>query len=168
VTGPTHEQDPPGVAVVRVEAAREMLDACLAALPADVAVCAAAVSDWRPAEAAARKLKKNGAPPTLRLVENPDILAALAQAENRRPQLVIGFAAETQDIVAQATAKRRKKGCDWILANDVSAGTGAFGGDANTVHLVTAEGSESWPSLSKVEIAARLAARIAAALGGAV
>ncbi len=165
VTGPTAEVDPLGVSVVHVEAAREMLEACLSALPADVAVCAAAVSDWRPAEAAAQKIKKDGGKaPILRLVENPDILATLAHVDNRRPRLVIGFAAETEDLVTHAQAKRLRKGCDWIVANDVSAATGTFGGDANTVHLVTAEGIEHWPTLGKSEVAQRLAQRIALAL----
>jgi phosphopantothenoylcysteine decarboxylase/phosphopantothenate--cysteine ligase len=164
VSGPSREPDPPGVRVVHVESARQMLAACEAALPADVAVCAAAVADWR-VEAAAQKLKKKGgAPPTLRLVENPDILATLSQAGNRRPRLVIGFAAETEDVVAHAQAKRARKGCDWILANDVSPATGTFGGDANTVHVIDDAGVEDWPPLTKREVAERLAERIAAAL----
>lgn len=165
VTGPTHEPDPPGVAVVRTESARDMLAACLAALPADVAVCAAAVSDWRPAETVEQKMKKNGKTPTLKLVENPDILATLSQAGNRRPRLVVGFAAETENVVAYAQAKRKKKGCDWILANDVSPATGTFGGGANTIHLVSEQGVEDWPTMTKPEVAARLAERIAVALG---
>ncbi|MPY71581.1 MAG: bifunctional phosphopantothenoylcysteine decarboxylase/phosphopantothenate--cysteine ligase CoaBC [Alphaproteobacteria bacterium] len=166
VTGPTHEPDPAGVTVVRIESAREMLAACRAALPADIAVCAAAVSDWRPAAADA-KIKKNGAPPSLALTENPDILKTLSEAGNARPRLVIGFAAETGDVVAKAGPKRAAKGCDWIVANDVSPGTGTFGGDDNTVHLLTAEGIEDWPRLTKAQVADRLAARIAAALGPA-
>ncbi len=162
VSGPTVEPDPPGVEIVRIESARNMLDAALAALPADVAVCAAAVSDWRPANEAGQKIKKGASgPPPLALTENPDILAALAAAGNRRPALVVGFAAETENVVANARRKRAKKGCDWILANDVSAGTGTFGGDDNTIHLVDGEGTESWPRMSKAEIAARLADRIA-------
>ncbi len=167
VTGPTHEPDPPGVVVVRIESARDMLAACLAALPADVAVCAAAVSDWRPAEEAEQKMKKNGKTPTLELVENPDVLAALSQAGNRRPRLVVGFAAETENVVAYAQAKRKKKGCDWMLANDVSPATGTFGGDANTIHLISDEGVEDWPTMTKPQVAERLAERIAAALGEA-
>jgi phosphopantothenoylcysteine decarboxylase/phosphopantothenate--cysteine ligase len=164
VSGPSREPDPPGVAVVHVESGREMLAACEAALPAEIAVCAAAVADWR-VEAATQKLKKKGgAPPTLRLVENPDILATLSQAGNRRPRLVIGFAAETEDVVAHAQAKRARKGCDWILANDVSPATGTFGGDANTVHVIDDAGVEDWPPLTKREVAERLAERIAAAL----
>jgi phosphopantothenoylcysteine decarboxylase/phosphopantothenate--cysteine ligase len=167
VTGPTSERDPLGVSVVHVERAREMLDACLAALPVEVAVCAAAVSDWRPAEIAEKKIKKDsGKPPALDLVENPDILATLSHVDNRRPRLVIGFAAETDALLDHAEAKRRRKGCDWILANDVSAGSGTFGGEANTIHLVTAEGVEHWPRLGKAEVAERLALRIAAALEG--
>ncbi len=166
VSGPTHEPDPCGVTIVRVESAREMHAACFAALPADVAVCAAAVADWRVAAEAGQKLKKDaGGPPTLTLTENPDILASLAGAGNRRPRLVIGFAAETEDVVAHAVAKRARKGCDWILANDVSPGTGTFGGDENRIHLVTAEGVEDWPTLSKQAVAERLAQRIADTLG---
>ena len=164
VTGPTHEPDPPGVVVVRTESARDMLAACLAALPADVAVCAAAVSDWRPADEAEQKMKKNGKTPTLKLVENPDILATLSQTGNRRPRLVVGFAAETENVVAYAQAKRKKKGCDWILANDVSPATGTFGGDANTIHLVSEQGVEDWPTMTKPQVAERLAERIASAL----
>jgi phosphopantothenoylcysteine decarboxylase/phosphopantothenate--cysteine ligase len=133
VTGPTHEPDPPGVTVRRIESAREMAAACQAALPVDVAVCAAAVSDWRPAAEAGQKLKKNGdeAPaPRIELVENPDILAGLSEPGNRRPALVTGFAAETENIVEHARAKRARKGCDWILANDVSQGAGAHDQDS--------------------------------------
>jgi phosphopantothenoylcysteine decarboxylase/phosphopantothenate--cysteine ligase len=165
VTGPTHEADPPGVSVIRVETAQQMLDACRSALPADVAVCAAAVSDWRPAAAADQKIKKNGAPPTLALAENPDILRTLSGAGNERPRLVVGFAAETGDVVARAAPKRLAKGCDWIVANDVSPDTGTFGGTENTVHLITADGVEDWPRMTKQAVADRLAARIAEALG---
>jgi phosphopantothenoylcysteine decarboxylase/phosphopantothenate--cysteine ligase len=139
-----------------------MLAACEAALPADIAVCAAAVADWR-AEAANSKLKKKaGAPPALKLVENPDILASLSKAGNRRPKLVIGFAAETENVLANAQAKRSKKGCDWILANDVSPARGVFGGETNTIHLVDAAGVEDWPAMSKRDVGDRLARRIAA------
>jgi phosphopantothenoylcysteine decarboxylase/phosphopantothenate--cysteine ligase len=165
VTGPVALADPPGVATVHVESAREMLAACQRALPADVAVCAAAVADWRAASPARDKIKKTGAPPSLALAENPDILRTLARAGAGRPRLVIGFAAETGDLVANARKKLASKGCDWILANDVSAGTGVIGGDVNTVAFVTRAGTESWPSLSKDALAARLATRIAAALG---
>jgi phosphopantothenoylcysteine decarboxylase/phosphopantothenate--cysteine ligase len=161
VTGPSQEADPPGVRVVHVTTAREMLSACEAALPADVAVCAAAVADWR-VEAAPQKLKKQkGAPPALKLVENPDVLASLAHAGNRRPRLVVGFAAETEKLVENARAKRQKKGCDWILANDVSARSGTFGGELNTIRLLDARGVEEWPPMSKTGVAERLASRIA-------
>ena len=163
VTGPSDENDPPGVEIVRVESAREMYDACMAALPADIAVCAAAVADWRPAQADESKIKKQAGapPPRLEMVENPDILRALSAAGNQRPSLVIGFAAETDDIVENATAKRDRKGCDWIVANDVSPATGTFGGDSNTVILVAGTGVENWPTMRKTEVATRLAERIA-------
>ncbi|MGB0570923.1 MAG: bifunctional phosphopantothenoylcysteine decarboxylase/phosphopantothenate--cysteine ligase CoaBC [Alphaproteobacteria bacterium] len=162
VSGPTNLPDPPGVTVVPVESARDMLAACEAALPAHVAVCAAAVADWRVAKAADEKLKKNGSgPPALEMAENPDILASLASATNTRPGLVIGFAAETKTVVEHARAKRDRKGCDWILANDVSPETGTFGGDENTIHLVSADGVEDWPRMSKTDVANRLADRIA-------
>ena len=162
VSGPTQEPAPTGVRVVPVETAAEMLAACEAALPADVAVMAAAVADWRVESVAGHKLKKEGkGPPALRLAENPDILAHIAQRANDRPALVIGFAAETDDIVTNARAKRVRKRCDWILANDVSPGTGTFGGDQNTIHLVDGEGVEDWPVMTKHEVAARLAERIA-------
>lgn len=164
VTGPTDQPDPPGVEVVHIETARDMLAACQEALPADIAVCAAAVADWRPASEADRKTKKAGdAPPALELVENPDILATLSGPANDRPALVIGFAAETNDLIAHATAKRARKGCDWILANDVAPGTGTFGGDQNTIHLITAEQPESpttWPTMTKDQVADRLAEEI--------
>ncbi len=163
VSGPTGQPDPAGVETVHVETALEMLEACEKALPVDAFVAAAAVTDWRIAEPAADKIKK-GKAPTLELVENPDILARLAGAGNRRPGLVIGFAAETESVVAGAAEKRRAKGCDWIVANDVSAGTGILGGDSNTVHLVTNEGVEHWPPLTKDVVAERLTWRIADAL----
>ncbi len=167
VSGPTRLADPPGVEVVPVESAEDMLAACKAALPVDVAVCAAAVSDWRVKSASAQKLKKNGgAPPRLVLATNPDILASLSAAGNQRPRLVIGFAAETEKLVAHATAKRRSKGCDWILANDVSPGTGTFGGGENVIHLIDESGVEDWPRMTKEQVAERLAARIATALSG--
>jgi phosphopantothenoylcysteine decarboxylase/phosphopantothenate--cysteine ligase len=166
VSGPSHEPVPPGVSVLRIETAREMLTACEGALPADILVCAAAVADWRAADAAGQKLKKTAdQPPVIKLVENPDILATLSRPGPRRPQLVVGFAAETEHIVEHATTKRRRKGCDWIVANDVSPETGTFGGDVNTVHLITGDGVEDWPSLPKRALAERLAARIAAAVG---
>jgi phosphopantothenoylcysteine decarboxylase / phosphopantothenate---cysteine ligase len=162
ISGPSGEVDPRGVRVVHVETAREMLSACEAALPADIAVCAAAVADWRVAETAGQKIKKNGKPLALKLAENPDILKTLSQAGNRRPALVVGFAAETENVVAQAREKLARKGCDWILANDVSPATGTFGGDRNTIHLVEASGVEDWPAMSKQDVATRLAARIGA------
>ncbi|MDA0996585.1 MAG: bifunctional phosphopantothenoylcysteine decarboxylase/phosphopantothenate--cysteine ligase CoaBC [Proteobacteria bacterium] len=164
VTGPTHQPDPMGCRVVRIESARDMLAACEAALPADIAVCAAAVADWRTADAAEGKIKKQpgAAPPALKMIENPDILAALSAAGNKRPALVVGFAAETSEVVANATAKRQRKGCDWIVANDVSPASGTFSGDSNTVHLITEAGAEHWPTLSKTDVADRLAALIAA------
>lgn len=165
VSGPTAQPDPAGVEMRRVETAEEMLAAAQAALPVDVAVCAAAVADWRVARPAAGKIKKNGPPPALELAANPDILATLAAPGNRRPGLVIGFAAETEDVVANADAKRRKKRCDWMLANDVSPGTGTFGGHENTIHFVSPEGVEDWPTLTKEEVAERLADRIADQLG---
>ncbi len=168
VSGPTQLADPPGVSVVAIESARQMLEACKAALPVDVAVCAAAVADWRVDAAANNKLKKKGGkPPALELVENPDILASLAAAGNARPRLVVGFAAETEQVVENARAKLKKKGCDWIVANDVSPATGTFGGDSNTVHVVSAGGVEDWPPLSKEDVAQRLARRIGEQLSGA-
>jgi phosphopantothenoylcysteine decarboxylase / phosphopantothenate---cysteine ligase len=161
VSGPVVLPDPAGVAVRRVESAREMLASCEAALPADIAVMAAAVADWRVAREATQKLKKEpGAEaPTLTMTLNPDILATLSAHPTRRPTLVVGFAAETEKVVEHAIAKRARKGCDWILANDVSGGV--MGGDANTVHLITAEGVEDWPEMPKEDVAARLARRIA-------
>ena len=162
VTGPTMQIDPPGVSVVHIESARAMLEACRNALPAHVAVCAAAVSDWRPETPSDNKIKKNGGgAPALTLVENPDILASLAKTDNARPALVIGFAAETENVAANATAKRLKKGCDWILANDVSTGSGTFGGDENQIHFVTETNIEDWPRMSKEDVAARLVDQIA-------
>jgi phosphopantothenoylcysteine decarboxylase / phosphopantothenate---cysteine ligase len=162
VSGPTQEPPPSGVELVPVETAAEMLAACQEALPVDVAVMAAAVADWRVERVAAHKLKKDGSgPPTLVLAENPDILASIAGGTNDRPTLVIGFAAETDDIVDNARAKRLRKRCDWILANDVSPGSGTFGGDSNRIHLVDADGVEDWPVMTKTEVAARLAQRIA-------
>ncbi|MFQ6017978.1 MAG: bifunctional phosphopantothenoylcysteine decarboxylase/phosphopantothenate--cysteine ligase CoaBC [Kiloniellaceae bacterium] len=162
VTGPTRLEDPAGLEVLHIESADEMLAACRQALPVDVAVCAAAVSDWRVAEARGQKLKKNGgAPPRLKLVANPDILAGLSAAGNQRPQLVVGFAAETENVIENAAAKRAAKGCDWIVANDVSPTSGTFGGGENTVHLIGADGIESWPRMSKEAVAEKLAVRIA-------
>ena len=165
VAGPTALADPPGVRLVRVETAREMLAACRMALPADIAVCVAAVADWRPGDAAALKLKKSGGgAPTLQLVENPDILATLAGANEGRPRLVIGFAAETNDVEAHAVAKRTRKGCDWIVANDVSAAHGVMGGDDNALIIVRPDGVERLARMPKPAAAKALARRIAAAL----
>ena len=162
VSGPVARPDPPGVTVRRIETAREMLAACEAALPADIAVMAAAVADWRVAREATQKLKKDAgaAPPALQMALNPDILATIAAHPTQRPALVVGFAAETETVVEHAVAKRQRKGCDWIVANDVSGDV--MGGDANRVHLISAEGVEDWPEMPKDEVAARLARRIAA------
>jgi len=167
VSGPVELAAPPRVKLLKVETAREMLAACESVLPVDVAVCTAAVADWRPERAANNKIKKTegAAPPSVPLTANPDILATIAKSD-RRPSLVIGFAAETENVIAHAQAKRAKKGCDWIVANDVSPATGIMGGDRNTVHLITGGGTESWPEMDKSEVGVRLAARIAAALGG--
>jgi phosphopantothenoylcysteine decarboxylase / phosphopantothenate---cysteine ligase len=165
VSGPVTLAGPPGVTVIRVERARDMLSAVEKALPVDAAVFAAAVADWRVAEAGEQKLKKTaGGAPKLALVENPDILATIAQRKTLRPRLVIGFAAETEHVIENARAKRERKGCDWIVANDVSPATGIMGGDHNTVHLITADGVESWPDEAKDDVAADLVARIAKAL----
>lgn len=162
VSGPTSLPDPERVRVKHVRSAEEMLAACLDSLPSDVAVCAAAVADWKVAAAANQKLKKGeGAPPSLTLTANPDILARLAQPGAQRPDLVIGFAAETEKVIEHATAKRQRKGCDWILANDVSAESGTFGGDDNSIHLISANANESWPRMSKRQVAACLAERVA-------
>ena len=161
--------DPPGVTTVHVESAREMLAAVERALPVDVAIFAAAVADWRVAQAGQQKIKKapGQAAPALTLTENPDILSTIAHRKTKRPKLVIGFAAETENVVANAKAKLARKGCDWILANDVSPATGIMGGDRNTIELVTADGIEPWPPQSKEEAAAMLIARIAEAVADA-
>ena len=165
VSGPVALPDPQGVTVVKVETAHEMLAATLAALPADIAICAAAVADWRAADESPQKLKKqNQVEAELKLALNPDILATIAKPGPKRPRLVIGFAAETENLIENATAKRRTKGADWIVANDVWPGTGAMGGDSTQIHLVTPAGVEDWPPLSKDETAARLLARAADAL----
>jgi len=167
VTGPAQVPSPAGVQVVAVETAAEMLAAVKAALPADAAVFAAAVADWRVANAADHKLKKDGSgrAPVLEFAPNPDILASVAGMGAGRPRLVVGFAAETDDVTAHAIAKRRAKGCDWIVANDVSAATGIMGGDENEVTVITESGAESWPRMTKLAVARALAARIAVALG---
>lgn len=163
VSGPTRLPDPSGVTVVPIESAREMLAACQGLLPADIAVCAAAVADWRVDMEAEQKLKKDGSGvlPDLKLTENPDILATLSQHPDQRPTLVVGFAAETEKVIEHATQKRARKQCDMIVANDVSPATGTFGGDDNSVHIITTDGCEDWPRLSKQEVAEKLAGYIA-------
>lgn len=166
VTGPADVAPPEGVEVVRVETAQQMLQAVEVALPADAGIFAAAVADWRVASAGASKIKKEGGKlPMLEFAENPDILAKVSRMTEGRPGLVVGFAAETDDVVDHATAKRARKGCDWIVANDVSPATGIMGGTENAVTLITADGAEVWPRMSKADVARRLAERIAAALG---
>lgn len=162
VTGPTALPDPAGCHVHHIESAAEMLAQTLEHLPVDIAVAAAAVSDWKPTAQAAQKMKKQdgAAPPQLDLTTNPDILATIAAPGPTRPRLVVGFAAETEKVVEHAVAKRRKKQCDWILANDVSPETGTFGGADNKVYFIDGAGSEEWPRLSKTELAQRLVARI--------
>jgi phosphopantothenoylcysteine decarboxylase/phosphopantothenate--cysteine ligase len=163
VSGPVSVPDPAGVTVVKIDSADQMLDACLAAGKVDVAVCAAAVADWKMAKPAASKIKKKAgaAPPALELTPNPDILATLSKPGPKRPALVVGFAAETENVVANAIEKRTKKGCDWIVANDVSPATGTFGGERNTVHLISAQGVQDWPTLPKDRVAMQLAGAIA-------
>lgn len=163
VSGPVAVPDPPGVKVVKIESADQMLAASLDAGALDIAVCAAAVADWKAAKPATGKIKKKAGapPPALELAPNPDILATLSKAGPGRPALVVGFAAETENVVANAIDKRTRKGCDWIVANDVSPATGTFGGERNTVHLITAAGTEDWPPLGKGDVAMRLAGRIA-------
>ena len=161
VSGPTQVATPAGVEVIHVETARQMLDAVRAALPADIAVFAAAVADWRVASQSSEKIKKGSkGAPSLELVENPDILRTIASDRpGKRPPLVIGFAAETENVIEHAKKKRKAKGADWIVANDVSPETGIMGGDRNTVHLITAKGVESWPELDKTQVAQRLVDR---------
>lgn len=168
VSGPVNLPDPPGCSVVHVETAREMLAAAIAALPADVAVCAAAVADWTISNASKEKRKKEpgGLPPILELAANPDILATLSEPGAARPRLVVGFAAETSNLEDNATAKLERKGCDWILANDVSPATGILGGEDNEIRLVTRAGIEPWPRMAKADVALRLARRIADSLKG--
>ncbi|WP_425073244.1 bifunctional phosphopantothenoylcysteine decarboxylase/phosphopantothenate--cysteine ligase CoaBC [Sagittula sp. S175] len=165
VTGPAEVARPTGVRLIEVESAREMREAVMQALPVDAGVFAAAVADWRVKTASGSKIKKEaGKLPVLEFEENPDILREVSGLENGRPSLVVGFAAETDDVVAHAMAKRARKGCDWIVANDVSPGTGIMGGTENAVVLITAEGAEEWPRADKGEVARRLAERIASAL----
>ncbi len=167
ISGPVAIAPPSRVKLIRVETAREMLAACESVLPVDVAVCAAAVADWRPETTANGKIKKaaGAPPPSVALAANPDILATLSKGA-RRPSLVIGFAAETDNVIQHAQEKRARKGCDWIVANDVSPGTGIMGGEKNTVHLITANEIEDWPEMDKKDVGQRLAARIAETLKG--
>ena len=163
VSGPVHQPDPPGVEVTHVQSALEMMAACEKHLPADIVICAAAVSDWRVTDTAKSKIKKTAGDgtPTFSLTENPDILAEIAGRKKSRPELVIGFAAETDDVIDNARSKLVRKGCDWIIANDVSPRSGTFDGDSNTVHVITPEAMDSWPSMSKARVGSRLAERIA-------
>jgi phosphopantothenoylcysteine decarboxylase/phosphopantothenate--cysteine ligase len=165
VTGPVDLPDPAGVEVIRIESARDMLARVETALPVDVAIFAAAVADWRVARETDQKIKKTneGTPPALALVENPDILKTISRSATR-PRLVVGFAAETQDLLKNAQAKLARKGCDWIVANDVSPQSGVMGGDNNTIHIVTHSGVEPWPTMTKTQVAAKLVERIAAEL----
>ena len=170
ISGPVELDPPARVKLVRVETARQMWAASEAELPADIAICAAAVADWRTESTSPSKLKKRNTAPTLALVENPDILAGLSRHPSLRPKLVVGFAAETDNVVANAGMKRLAKGCDWIIANDVTAnaqGASVMGSDNNRVHLLTASGAEAWPELSKIEVARRLVDRIASSFGRA-
>jgi phosphopantothenoylcysteine decarboxylase/phosphopantothenate--cysteine ligase len=165
ISGPVDLPDPEGVSVVRVESARDMLAAVQQALPTDCAIFAAAVADWRVADAGTQKIKKQaGAIPSLTLVENPDLLATVAHLATNRPRLVVGFAAETENLIANAQSKLARKGCDWIVANDVSPEGGVMGGDRNTVHIITRDGVDSWPAMDKDDVATALVARIAGAL----
>lgn len=165
VTGPADVPPPEGVELHRVESAKDMLTAVEASLPVDAGVFAAAVADWRVASASGSKIKKqNGKLPVLEFAENPDILATISQLDQGRPGLVVGFAAETDDVIANATAKRQRKGCDWIVANDVSPETGIMGGSENAVTLISEDGAENWPRMGKDAVAVKLADRIAEAV----
>jgi phosphopantothenoylcysteine decarboxylase/phosphopantothenate--cysteine ligase len=165
VSGPVCIADPAGVETVRVESAREMQAAVETALPADIFIAAAAVADWRVEHSGAQKIKKGaGGPPSLALVENPDILASIGRKSHDRPALIVGFAAETENLIANARRKLQQKKCDLIVANSVAEGSGTFGGDSNAVHLVTETAAEPWPKMSKQEVAARLVDRLVAML----
>lgn len=165
VTGPAEAARPQGAEVIEVQSARDMLDAAQAALPVDAAICAAAVADWHVVGAGNRKLKKSkDGTPDLKFAENPDILKTLSKAGKSRPKLVVGFAAETNDVIENATAKRKRKDCDWIVANDVRPETGIMGGSENDVTLITEAGAEDWPRMSKAQVAEKLAQRVAEAL----
>jgi phosphopantothenoylcysteine decarboxylase/phosphopantothenate--cysteine ligase len=168
VSGPVSLPIPPGAGMIPVESARDMLEAVEAELPCDIAIFAAAVADWRVAEAAAGKIKKEegAAPPSLAMIENPDILRTIGHLKTKRPALVVGFAAETGNVVDLARAKLAKKGCDLMVANDVSPGTSTFGGDDNKVWIVAPEGTEIWPPMSKREVAQKLMAKLADKLAG--
>ena len=161
ISGPTQLPSPSGVTVKHVNSALEMLAACKEFLPADIVICAAAVADWRIANPNINKIKKNGELPVLELIENPDILLQISQLTKNRPYLVIGFAAETQDLIKNAQAKLSKKGCDWIMANDVSPETGTFGSEKNTIHIISKDGVEAWPTLTKEIIGQKISIRIA-------
>ena len=161
ISGPTVLADPLGVTVRKVGSAVEMMTACTDAIPADIAVCAAAVADWRAAGPLSEKIKKNGNPPHFDLVENPDILASLSQVGDSRPTLVIGFAAETSALVTKAQKKRARKGCDWIIANDVSSDTNTLGGTTNMIHVIDGKTVEKWPRMTKEQVGTQLARRIA-------
>jgi phosphopantothenoylcysteine decarboxylase/phosphopantothenate--cysteine ligase len=167
VTGPATTANPEGCKIVRVETAEQMLSAVTAAQPADAAIFAAAVADWRVRDQSGKKIKKDGSGklPNLDFAENPDILATVSQLEQGRPSLVVGFAAETDDVIENASAKRLRKGCDWIVANDVSPETGIMGGSHNDVTVITADGAEDWPRMTKDQVARKLAANMAEALG---
>ena len=166
ISGPVDLQNPSGVHVIRVESARDMLAQVEQALPVDVAIFAAAVADWRVANAGEQKIKKTQSGlPKLDLTENPDILATVAKLKQNRPKLVIGFAAETENLITNATAKLKRKGCDWIVANDVSPAGGVMGGDRNTVHIISANGTEPWPLMTKDQVADALVKRIADSVG---
>jgi phosphopantothenoylcysteine decarboxylase/phosphopantothenate--cysteine ligase len=168
ISGPVTLPDPPGVTTVHVESARAMLEAVEQALPADIGIFAAAVADWRVANAGEQKIKKkNGVLPNLSLTENPDILATVSRRAEKRPPLMVGFAAETEHVIEHARQKLAKKGCDLIVANDVSAEAGVMGGDSNTVHLVTTSGVETWPTLPKNEVAQKLVERLGQMMQGA-
>jgi phosphopantothenoylcysteine decarboxylase/phosphopantothenate--cysteine ligase len=167
ISGPTQQPDPAGVLVIHVESAQEMLSACETALPVDIAVCTAAVSDWRVDSKVLLKIKKiaNAAPPNLKLTENPDILATISKLGDKRPRLVIGFSAETDNIILNAVSKRKHKKCDWIIANDVSPSTGILNGDENQVHFITSDGVEDWPNMTKLAVGQELGKRIVAHFG---
>ena len=167
ITGPAEAPAPIGARIVEIQSAQEMHDVVHAALPVDAAIFAAAVADWRVKDAASKKIKKQaGESPSLTFTENPDILASVSALDEQRPPLVIGFAAETENVIENATAKRLRKGCDWIIANDVSPDTGIMGGHENTVTVITDDGAVSWEKMSKKAVAARLAQDIAQHLQG--